>query len=435
MLNIILKNWLLAYQRQWLLDAAKYRAWLKARQIGATDVGVALDALLDALSFPHDVMVLSYRLEGSKDILRDIRKWIEVLGSLGQKIPHQASATMITLGNGSRIKAYPAQSEAVRGARGSVYWDEAAISRNSEDLWTALSPVISSNPRYRASLTSTPLGKRGAFYGACTSPQWSVHRTTIHDAVRAGLRRDVADLRANSLNFAREFECSWDAGGSYYTHDDLVTASEYHPVRSPDHDRFVLGVDLAQVHDFTALVLLRVHELTGHAHVVKTWQMRSLSYVDQREIILDVARSHNVTTLVLDSTKNPDTLDQLRKDLNVSSVQVIGQVFTNAWKAKAFPKLKKRFEEQTLSSDWDNNVKWDGSTFQPDKSRPLFNQLLEVQQGQTPSGLVSYTSPRSSQGHGDLACALVMASYYASQTSSPIQPIKSSNAKKRSIAF
>ena len=432
----ILTNWLKAYQKQWLQDPSKYRVWLKARQIGATDVGIALDALLDALDYPHEIMILSYRLEGAKDILRDIRKWIEVFETLGFKVKHSASATIITFSNGSRIKAYPAQAESVRGFRGSVYWDETAMARNSLELWTALSPVLSSNPRFRASFASTPYGKQGAFYQACQSPQWSLHLTTIHDAVKQGLRRDIQDLKANSLNFAREFECSWEAGGSYYTHEDLISIQDFssYNILAPleDHVSYVLGVDLAKVNDFTAIVLIQVNHLKQSMKLIKTWQMKGLSYVTQREIICDIARKHNVSLIALDSTKHPDTLDQLRSDLK--EITIIGQVFTNQWKAKAFPLLKKYIEERVLEADWDQNVKWDGSSFTQDKSRPCFNQLLDVKQGETSSGLVSYVSPRSTQGHGDLACALVLGAYHALSSAQAPLPVLS-KAKSGRLKF
>lgn len=45
----LLSSYLLPYQRAWLADASQRVIILKSRQIGATWVGIALRALLEAL--------------------------------------------------------------------------------------------------------------------------------------------------------------------------------------------------------------------------------------------------------------------------------------------------------------------------------------------------------------------------------------------------
>lgn len=409
----IFQRLLFAYQIRWVSDTARFRVWLKSRQIGATDYGQALDALIEALEWPHDQVVFSYRVDFSKDILRDVDKWCRVFALAGVELQWEYNATEITFSNGSRIRAIPATPEAVRGARGTLRGDEAAMLRRSTDLWAAAFPVLTSNPRYRAVLTSTPMGKSGLFYNACTSlSDFSRHRTTIHDAIADGLPRDLDQLRRMSGNFSREFECQWGGAGRYYTEQAVIDAGDYDPPHIDSEEWYrVMACDLAKVQDKSAFIIGEVNGLTSQVRALATYQLKGLDYVTQRSIIRDLYHQWGCHSLVIDATAHADTLDSLRTELGAD--RVAGRRASHEWKALAFPQLKTALELGTIGLNLDTCYQWQDG-WQVDHSRPLLAQLAEVEQKfSSATGKYAYTSPRmtrddGTKDHGDAAFALVL---------------------------
>lgn len=405
-MNSILQSYLLDYQKDWIVDTSKRKIWVKARQIGATDVGQALDALLEATEFPHNQFLCSYRLDGAKEMLRDVKKWIDVFSAIGVEIPHHYTATEISFGNGSRIKALPATPEALRGPRGTVRIDEAAFVRNLDQLWTSINPIISSNKRYRMVLTSTPFGKQGPFYEFSNSNNWSCHTTTIYRAVQDGLIRDIDDLRDTSYNFAQEFECSFDSGGFYFFHDQLINLDIDTTLNAIHEPYLTMGVDLGKINDYTSFVLIDHSGLSPV--VVATYSMRSISYVEQKDILIDFIKKHNIQSVIVDSTSHESFKDELQAALGSDLVK--GRHFTNKWKNEAFPKLKKAVEKKSVQINYDECYELDSSNnFVKKFDKPLLHQLLQIKQTTTATGLPAFEIPRTKKGHGDGASALVIA--------------------------
>lgn len=431
----LLRGYLLDYQRRWLEDRSRRKVWLKARQIGATDIGQGLDAVLEALEWPHDQLCVSYRLTAAKELLRDAARWLEVLNTAGVHAPYKHTATAITLSNGSRLLALAAGS--VRSQRGTVRIDEAALLRRSEDFWAGVNPVVSSNPRYRVAMTSTPMGRSGLFYQACSGELrgWTQHRTDIYQAVGDGLVRDIEDLRLTSLAFEREFLCEWDAGGGWLQLDTLLhlDAEEPPPVsESEEPPGSILAVDLAKVADLTAAV--HIIDSTPR-HVASTYLMRAVNYRKQREVLGELADALGVGAIVLDSTKHPDFLDELIEDAKTRKWKVFGRVGTHSWKQRAFPLLKTQAERRAFTCDYDAAHRWDdgAGAWVPTRGRDLLTHLLALRQMLTPTGLVTYGAPRAVEiGHADAASALVIGlDHLAHGASAPLLPPRDERASKR----
>ncbi|MGL9774160.1 MAG: terminase large subunit domain-containing protein [Sodalis sp. (in: enterobacteria)] len=79
-----------------------------------------------------------------------------------------------------------------------MFLDEFVFHADSRKIWTALFSVISNG--YTLRVTSTPNGKGNKFYELMTDASldtvWSRHVVDIYQAVREGLPRDVAEMRA-----------------------------------------------------------------------------------------------------------------------------------------------------------------------------------------------------------------------------------------------
>ena len=416
----LLSSYLLPYQRKWLADASQRVIILKSRQIGATWVGIALRALLEALEWRHDVYVMSYRLDSAKEILTDISVWCDIFTAADAPINAEVTATRITLPNGSRIIALPASPEAVRGKRGSVYVDEAAVLPHDEALWQAVSPVIASNSRYRITLVSTPLGARGLFHRVWTEggDRWSRHRVDIYDAVADGLDRDVESLLADSTAPEVEFLCSFDVGGTYLSLDRLLSLQlEDLDNKLPPHGLFI-GIDLGKVADFTAIVLLRVFDDAARPpEVLETRLVKSMDYHAQRQLITSLITDLDPRRVVLDATAHAPLVDEVRAALPQDMrSRVSGHHATHPWKKAAVEGLRDRIESKDSSSSirfsFDKTSQWDASTGRwcDHGSRVLLDDLARVEQTTTPSGRITYeVKRRAGQGHGDAFSALLLA--------------------------
>ncbi|MGL9772935.1 MAG: terminase large subunit domain-containing protein [Sodalis sp. (in: enterobacteria)] len=116
------------------------------------------------------------------------------------------------LPGGSRITALPANPDTARGFAANVFLDAFAFHADSRKIWTALFPVISNG--YTLRVTSTPNGKGNKFYELMTLDiVWSRHVVDIYQAVREGLPRDIAEMRA-ALNDDDAWRRSLNSNGS-----------------------------------------------------------------------------------------------------------------------------------------------------------------------------------------------------------------------------
>ena len=85
----------------------------------------------------------------------------------------RSGAQEIATAKGSRILVLTASDDAARGFSNPdiILFDEA--SRIPDDVFEAVRPMITNNPRARIYEISTPNGKKGFFYDHFSSPRWS----------------------------------------------------------------------------------------------------------------------------------------------------------------------------------------------------------------------------------------------------------------------
>lgn len=147
-------------------------------------------------------------------------------------------ALEVSLPQGSRITALPANPDTARGFSANVFLDEFAIHKDSKAIWGALFPVISKNG-LRLRVTSTPNGKGNKFYEIMTAADevWSRHVVDIYQAVADGLPRDIDELRAGLADddlWAQEYELKWLDEASAWLSYDLISSCEDERAGDPD---------------------------------------------------------------------------------------------------------------------------------------------------------------------------------------------------------
>ena len=80
--------------------------------------------------------------------------------------------------------------------------DEMAFWQNPDDCWQAIVPTILNElagGEKQIVICSTPLGRNSLFYNLCQRAKheknWRYFQTTSHEAIEAGLKVDLEELR------------------------------------------------------------------------------------------------------------------------------------------------------------------------------------------------------------------------------------------------
>ena len=119
---------------------------LKARQVGVTTITAAYISWLILFHRDKDVLIVSTKLDTSKGVIRIIRnifkyipKWMIDVGRI--KLDNRHS---IELENGSRVTSVSKSKDVGRSSALSLLVvDECAIIEDFDEIWTGLSPTVS----------------------------------------------------------------------------------------------------------------------------------------------------------------------------------------------------------------------------------------------------------------------------------------------------
>ena len=198
-------------EQQEILAPANRRVILCChRQYGKSSIASLL-CFHQALFQPRSLCLLvSPSLRQSSE---NFRKVSDALDFITPK-PELAEDNKLTLqfSNGSRIISLPGTQKTVRGftAPDLIFIDEA--SEAADELFTALFPMFTSNPKGRLILGSTPKGQRGFFHRLWNEggPEWlkiekkASENPRLDPAILEEARRTLPQWE-----FLQEFECQF----------------------------------------------------------------------------------------------------------------------------------------------------------------------------------------------------------------------------------
>lgn len=147
---------------------------LKSRQLGLSTVCAAFAVWMAIFQKDKNILVIATKLATAQNF---IKKCLVILQSLPKwlLLPRfEPSKQQVTFNNGSTIKAVPTSDDAGRSeALSLLIVDEAAFIRDFDDIWTGLSPTISTGGR--AIILSTPNGVGGQYYRLWTEAEAGVN--------------------------------------------------------------------------------------------------------------------------------------------------------------------------------------------------------------------------------------------------------------------
>lgn len=418
---------LLPYQRAFVDDEARFKVWLASRQIGKS-LALAAEAVRDCAARKNDMwVVLSAGERQALEFMEKAKQWAEAfqLTTAGYHEDRAHAETLIRSaeirwGNGSRMVALPANANTARGYSANLILDEFAFHEDPDAIWRGIYPSIS-NPlkqHYKLRIASSANGKGNKFADLWEAPnRYAKHRTTIHDAVAAGLADHSGKSRAEFLaelqagfddpeGWAQEFECEFLDGSSVLLPYELIAlaesadASEFADpaLFAPGSGRRLYnGTDFGRQDNPTVSVTL---EAVADLLIVReVLVLRGVDTPDQRQALLHRIAAAQRTCY--DYTGPGIGLgDHLVRDHGAwdPAAHSFGRVelctFTAALKRELFPRLRRAFEAPTK--------------LRVPISRAFREDLHAMQQVVT-NGTYSYWAPRGREGHSDRCTALALA--------------------------
>jgi hypothetical protein len=212
------------WQREVMQSNAKRLAVLCPRQTGKSTTVAAL-ALHYALYRPNSIVLIVSPSERQSDLL--FEKGTDILDAIPDKpIGAREMAGRLELPNGSRIISLPGNEKTIRGLSADlIVIDEAA--QVPDALFNTVVPMVAAR-KGRIIALSTPYGKRGFFYKACTQPgsPWTLIKIKADESGR--LSPDALEEARRTLDphaYAQEFGCEFLGDSTLYFDPELIAAA------------------------------------------------------------------------------------------------------------------------------------------------------------------------------------------------------------------
>lgn len=218
-------------------------------------------------------------------------------------------------GQVGRILVLAANPRTARGFSGDLILDEFAFHENSQAIWEAAEPIISSNPDFLCRIASTGNGKRNMFYQLISEGRMPYYRVRRSDAWAAGeikiysavtgkeitpaqARAEASDKRAYDQNY----ECMFNDENSALLTQELINAAQREGVIIEDQQwseatiirltektigELFLGQDVGRNRDLSVQCVL---EMIGQAYrIVAMLRMENMRLPAQRAELKKIA--------------------------------------------------------------------------------------------------------------------------------------------------
>ncbi len=216
----VIADSLLPYQRRWLADQAQVKVYEKSRRIGATWVEAADAVLSAAQTGGIDVYYISYNLDISREFIHTCAEWARIwqlaAGAVEEEVLRDEDDDVrtyrIVFASGKRIIGLPSRATTLRGKQGRVIIDEAAFVEDIGEILKAALALLMWGGDVR--ILSTHNGEESAFNELIKESRagkrpFSVHRTTIDEAVGDGLYRRILERAGEGESWTAERERRW----------------------------------------------------------------------------------------------------------------------------------------------------------------------------------------------------------------------------------
>jgi phage FluMu gp28-like protein len=407
------------YQLEYIFADSRRMVWVKSRQIGGS-FAVACKLVARALSGRRQV-VISASGDQAEEVMSKVNDVLEALTKVfDQEFINRKAAnntTMVTLFNGVRITARPANHRTARGFTGDVIWDEAGVTPFDALIFKALAPVAARGD-FQLDLIGTPFGADGVFYEAAEGQfkeQYKQLRTTLQDAIADGAPLNEADLRGQYTpeDFDQEFGCSFlESGGGYFLRASLQAAValgvdilEGRRRVLPPPERFI-GIDVGRKRDVTAICIGEKGSDGLVRQIAPVETLVRMPFPEQLRRFEELIRDHKPTRVLVDEGGMGGPLVE-ELQLRFPGI-VIGVQFGGNELSVDGSKNNKRTMVEHARKQLDRRA----LALHPDDADTAKEMRL-IRRNFTRSGNIVFDAERNEDGHADRATALIMMTWAA----------------------
>ena len=399
-------RYLMPYQQRWVRDCSRFKIGMWSRQTGKS-FATAAEAVFDCIEKPNvRWVVLSAGERQALEWMEKAKFWVDAFKTLRHldepvfsEALNAADASLskadVRFANGSRITAIPANPATARGYSCNLILDEFAIHENPFEIWAAIIPSINSphGGEKRVRIVSTPKGRGNKFADLWEhNDAYSKHKETIEDAVREGLKVDIAQMRAavdDDDIWAQEFMCEFIDNTSVLLPYEMIGKCESNEIADDEKSPLYIGMDVGRSHDLS--VIVTAVKLGDVLAVKSVDELKKMPFADQLRILVGKCRDNRVRGVRIDSTGIGAMLAE-------EATKQIGGIcqgvqFTVASKGEMYGLMRRRFEERSIRIPVDRNLRED---------------LHAVQRLVSTGGNVTYAAPRNADGHSDRAAAMAL---------------------------
>ena len=212
---------LIPYQKRWVQDGSDVRVWEKSRRIGAS-YAEALNSVRAAMKSRdaggQSTYYLSYNKEMTQQFVKDCAFWAKAINvavsETEEVVLHNPDGDItvyrIRFASGFDIWGLPSEPRSLRSKQGRVIIDEAAFVDDLAELMKAAFALLMWGGS--VSILSTHNGEDNAFNELIKDIRagkrdYSLHRTTLDDALADGLYRKICQSRGKP--WTSEAEAVW----------------------------------------------------------------------------------------------------------------------------------------------------------------------------------------------------------------------------------
>ncbi len=292
-------GYLLPYQVRWLQDKSRFKIWEKTRRGGMSYVQ-AYEDVEDASNAakPMDVFFSSADASAATEYILYVQKWAKALniaceyvGEVVLDSERDIKALSVTFSTGKRIVALTSNPRAFRSKGGKLVLDEYAFHEQQDAMWKAAKPIVTwgfpirvistyngKGNRYARMVSDAKKGKqlvdgRWIPIAGEKTNAWSLHTTTIEDAVNQGLAdkilgRDLTDTErqawldeerdacGDEATWMQEYMCEPVDGATAWLTYELIASCEDPDAGRPDLYKggpCFFGNDIGLRHDLWVL--------------------------------------------------------------------------------------------------------------------------------------------------------------------------------------
>lgn len=415
----IITKYFMPYQAKYLQDKSRFKLVEKSRRIGMTYVESFDNALDAAAGRVKEVWFSSADLTAAEEFMDYVKMWNEIIGAIaedmGERIidkDRDVKVHTVKYASGSEINVISSNPTKFRSKGGRVILDEFAHHEQAERLFQAAKPSTMWGAELR--IISTHNGEESYFNQLIKEinkgkdgdmEKWSIHKTTIDDAITQGLVEKVKKLnRKATPEEIEEFKKDSFSGMTqeaiqeeYYciprsasnTHlltfamiNDVMRENILKPLEDTTGNLYA-GFDVARRKHFSVIWITEsIGELDYTRQVI---EMQNMSFRDQKKILYEVLSHPNLRRCCIDASGlGMQLAEEAQEDFGKFKVEPI--TFTNAIKEEIATNAYVQVENKRCLIPRDKNIRDD---------------FYSIQAVVTAAGNVRYEARESDLGHGD----------------------------------